>query len=259
VNGNQTRAVSTDPALLSAAWSSLSLDRAWLRPHDWYTPEVEVVTEAITAGLNPDHALEALGAARAEAGVGLTEALDDLRCLAELTPGRLDPWSATKALARGWDDAAARGTMPAPVLDPATDLATLPYLAVRLREIYDAAHGAGGFVPTTHCLIVIDTATACPDPWSRFHRGIVLGQVMREVFTDGSSVVSLGDHSGAALALVARTRSLGTVVRRLRARLNEVMADLQEEGAVRHPVRVWVEQLPAGYDQATALLADLAR
>jgi hypothetical protein len=256
---DQVGALGGDPVLLRTAWSARSLDRAWLKPHDWYSREVDAVTERIAAGLDPMCALEELGAARAGAGVGLDEALRDLRCLAEIVGPGLDPWESALALSRGWNDATARRRLPAPVIDPATDLATLPYLAVRLRELYDAAPPARQGLQASHCLIVVDTATACTDPWQRFHRGIVLGEIMHQLFKDGSSLVSLGECSGAALALVKRSRALGATTRRVKSHLNKAMAQLQQDGVARHPVRVWVEQLPTTYDQALALLADLAR
>jgi hypothetical protein len=218
-----------------------------------------LVAEFLTGGGDPEPALEALGAARAAAGVGLDEALADLGCLAAVLPEPLDPWLATQSLARGWADGATARMAPAPLMDPSADLATLAYLSVRLREVYAGARRTGVPVTLTHGLVVVDTALMCPDPWSRLQRGMELGAVFREVFDGGETLVSLGQNSGAALALVPRTAQLGASLRTLRDTLACRFAPFQARHAARDPIRLWVEALPSDYDAALALLAELAR
>jgi hypothetical protein len=259
VNVNRIVSIVHDPDRLRDAWRELSLDRVWLRPNDWFTPEVDAVAEFLVAGGDAERALEALGAARAAAGVGLAEALEDLRCLSEVSPRSFDPWQSTQAVSRGWVEATAQDLRPAPLMDPGSDLATLAYISVRLREIYCEARQRRTKVALTHCLVIVDTAVTCTDPWGRLRRGMVLGAVFREVFDGGQPIASLGERSGAALAIVPRTRLLGVTLRQLRLALAERLGELQVEGSARDPIRVWVEALPADYDAALALIAELAR
>jgi hypothetical protein len=145
------------------------------------------------------------------------------------------------------------------VVDPVTDMATLPYLTVRLKAIYAAAAATGRPVSRTHCLLVVETALVCTDPWLRLQRGLILGRVFRETFAEGQPLVSLGPRSGAALVVLIRDHKLGHTVRQTRAALNEAMSSLQEAAAARHPVRAWVESLPKTYEMALSLLGDLSR
>jgi hypothetical protein len=248
-----------DPDTLRDAWRALSLQRAWLRPSDWYTPEVDLVAEFVATLGDPVGALEVLGTARAANGIGLDETLGDLRCLVEASPRPLDPWVATRAVARGWAEGIDRAVTPAALLGPSDDLATLAYLALRLREIYAAARAKSANPAETHCLIAVDTAVACPDPWRRMRRGMTLGAVMRRVFDSGETAASLGDRSGAAVALAPRASLVDGRLARLKSAVEAVFSPLQAEQAARDPVRVWVESLPLDYDTALALLASLAR
>jgi hypothetical protein len=163
---------------------------------------VEAVAEFVATGSNPSSALESLGRARAQAGVGLAETIADLRCLAEVSAVHLDPWDAAEAVGRGWQDGNATPLTPIAMLDPTTDMATLPYLTVRLREVYARAEADDLNASETHCLLVAETAVLCTDPWLRLERGSLLGSVLGAVFASGETLVSLGSCSGAAIVLL---------------------------------------------------------
>ncbi|MDR1295038.1 MAG: hypothetical protein LBK59_08820 [Bifidobacteriaceae bacterium] len=257
-----TRGVSPilhDPEALEGAWRSLSVRSAWLRPGDWHVPEVEAVAEFVATGSDAESALESLGRARAYNGVGLAETLADVRCLTEISGVRLDPWQCAEAVARGWQDGSLVVANPMSMLDPTTNLATLPYLAVRLREIYARAGADGSNASDTHCLLVAETAVTCTDPWLRLERGSLLGSVLSAVFTTGETLVSLGSCSGAALVVVERGQHLGRTLRYTKRRIEAALTPVQRAGAARHPIHVWVESLPRSYDVALAQVEDLAR
>lgn len=254
-----THAIVTTPESVRDAWRLRSTQSVWLRPHDWYAPEVEAVAEFVAAGDDPIPALEALGRARAEAGVGLAETLADIRCLMETAPFALDEWCTASAAAQGWADGAAIAASPAPIMDPVTDLATMPYLIVRLREVYAQAAAEDRDVSQTHALLIAETAVTCSDPWQRLRRGAILGDVLRKVFSAGEPPISLGSCSGAAIILVTRGPKLGLQIHALRHQLERDLEPLQRRMAARHPVRLWVESLPETYQASRHLLADLAR
>ncbi|MDR1428202.1 MAG: hypothetical protein LBJ08_10690 [Bifidobacteriaceae bacterium] len=248
-----------DPKTLEWMWRASSVRSAWLRPGDWRVPEIEAVVEFVAKGADAESALEALGLRRALNGVGLAETLADVHCLTDLAGDRLDPWSCVEAVARGWQDGSFSPANPAVMLDPDTTLATLPYLGVRLKEIYASAEAAGSHASRTHCLLVAETAIMCTDPWLRLERGALLGSVLAAVFTRGETLVSLGCCSGAAIVLLPREANLGRTLRYAKRRIEVALLPVQRAGGARHPVRVWVESLPRTYRAALAQVEDLAR
>jgi hypothetical protein len=248
-----------DPEALEDAWRALSARSAWLRPGDWHVPEIEAVVEFVATGANAASALESLGRARAYHGVGLAETLADVRCLTELSDGRLDPWDCIEAVARGWQDGSLPMAGPVAMLDPTTDLATLPYLAVRLREIYSRAEADGANASETHCLLVAETAVTCTDPWLRLERGSLLGSVLTAVFASGETLVSLGSCSGGAIVLLERGRHLGRTLRYTKRRIEAALTPVQRAGGARHPIHVWVESLPRTYEAALSQVEDFSR
>jgi hypothetical protein len=177
--------------------------------------------------------------------------------MSEVAGANLDPWELVDAVARGWQD----GSLPmsGPMLDPTTDLATLPYLTVRLREIYAQAEAADSNASQTHCLLVTETAVCCTDPWLRLERGSLLGSVLTALFTGGETLVSLGTCSGAAIVLLERGGHLGRTLRYTKLRVENALAPVQRAGGARHPIHMWVESLPPSYTQALAQIEDLAR
>lgn len=248
-----------DPEALEGAWRTNSVNSAWLRPGDWHVPEVEAVAEFVATGADPSSAIESLARARAHNGVGLAETLADVRCLAEISDGQLDPWQCAEAVARGWQDGSLVVANPMSMLDPTTSMATLPYLALRLREIYAHAAANDANASETHCLLVAETAVTCTDPWLRFERGSLLGSVLTDVFDAGETSVSLGSGSGAAIVVIERGRQLGRTLRYAKRRIEAALAPVQRAGGARHPVHVWVESLPRSYDAALAQVEDIAR
>ena len=95
------------------------------------------------------------------------------------------------------------------------------------------------------------------DPWQRLARVCVLADCLREEFAGGESLVVLG--SGRVAALVQRDGDLGSTLARLRDLVEVRMVQAGLARASRRPPRVWLEPLPADYDQALALLRELER
>jgi hypothetical protein len=248
-----------DPTALEEAWRDASQRSAWLRPGDWHVPEIDAVVEFVVTGGEPFRSLESLGRARADGGVGLAETLADVRCLLEVSGADLDVWRVVEAVGRGWQDGAYTSADPAGMLDPTTNMATLAYLGVRLREVYARAEADDSHASQTHCLLVAETAVLCTDPWLRLERGALLGSVLGDVFASGETLISLGSCSGAAIVLLERGGHLGQTLRYAKRRIETALAPVQRVGGARHPVHVWVESLPSTYDAALAQIEDLAR
>ncbi len=94
---------------LRERWRDRSARSTWARPEDWYVPAVEALAEALAEEVVESRGVEAaadrLGRQRADEGVGLGEALDDLTSL-YLAAGVLQPpLRVVRALAEGWADA----------------------------------------------------------------------------------------------------------------------------------------------------------
>ena len=69
---------------MRSLWRAASRDRGWSYPDDWWTPAVDAVTEAVVSDGDIAERCSRLGRARARAGVGMQETLDDVLAMAGL-------------------------------------------------------------------------------------------------------------------------------------------------------------------------------
>lgn len=224
-------------------------------------PAVEALAEALAEEVVESRGVEAaadrLGRQRADEGVGLGEALDDLTSL-YLAAGVLQPpLRVVRALAEGWADAGVAPVRTAGCEDALTGLATPAYLRTRLRETYAAAERSGVPACDSYCLVVLDGTLSPVDPLQRMARGVVLAAALSETFHSGEPLAALS--GGRVVALVPRDASLGPAVRRLRDAVEARVARAGLTAAVRRPPRVWVEGLPADHTSAVSLLIELER
>jgi hypothetical protein len=242
---------------LRSRWQRLSAEASWAHPADWWDPAVDALAEAVADGRVATVAAELLGAVRAQAGVGLTEALDDLAALYAVLGADAPPFDVVRTFSAGWADAGVDPVRTAGCEDAMTGLATPSYLRTRLGEVYRTAVAENVLVTDVVGLVILDASVMTPDPWQRLARVCVLADCLREQFPGGESLVALG--SGRVAALVARDEDLGPMLARLRdlVEVRMVLAGLSR--ASRRPPRVWLEPLPADYDQALALLRELER
>lgn len=247
--------------LLRERWRDRSARTTWARPEDWYVPAVEALAEALSEEVVEARGVEAaadrLGRQRADEGVGLGEALDDLTSL-YLAAGVLQPpLRVVRAMAEGWADAGVAPVRSAGCEDALTGLATPAYLRTRLRETYATAARMGVPAGELACLVVLDGTVSPVDPWQRMARGVVLAAALQEVFDSGQPLAALS--GGRVVALVPRDDSLGQSVRRLRDAVEARVLRAGLTAAVRRPPRVWVEGLPVDHTSAVALLIELER
>lgn len=245
------------PPHVRERWQSASLASVWLRPADWYHPAVDALVEAVLADADATAAAERLGAARAAAGVGLGEAIDDLTCLFGAIDAEAPPLPLVRALCEGWAADHAAAPVLTHCIDPDSGLPTAQYLGVRLAETYGAAARSGRRAADTHALLVTDVAAKELAPWSRIVRSAVVGEALTVVFGEGHPMAALG--GGTFGILVERTADLGTEALALRGRLLEHARSHGAQDLIRQPPRVWVEALPATHLQAVELLEHLGR
>lgn len=241
---------------LREQWRAETVESVWLRPGDWYHPAVDALTEALSAGASVNAAAARLGEVRGAAGVGIAETLDDLAVLYRLV-GRDPGLDVVRALSEGWSVAAEAAPVQIACVDPESGLPTLDYLAVRLGETYGAAGRHAHHAFLTHCLVLVDVATADLQPWRRMARSAAMGRALTAALTAGHPMAALG--GGAFAVLVARDWDLGETVRRMRTQVNEHAEELQITELLRQPPRIWIEPLPETHDQAVDLLNHLRR
>src|SRR6187455_1727744 len=149
-----TQEVTSSPAGAAAnllrSWESASIASVWLRPGDWYTPAAEALVEALDARLDTAPSAFRLGQARAAAGVGITESIDDMAVLFRSAGFDAAPIRSIRSLCEGWSERD-NAPMAAPTMtDPESGLGSAEYLVHRLAEVYGAASRAGAKVSTTH-------------------------------------------------------------------------------------------------------------
>lgn len=255
------------PVALREAWRRESAGSGWSRPDDWWAPEVDALAEAVAstgpvapvdaAGWLP--ACDRLGRARADAGVGLGEALDDLCALWRLLPAGAPPLPVVRAVAEAWADASLCHLATSTCEDPLTGLATAAYLRTRLAEVYREAERGAVPVPASHALLVVAAEPPDADPddpdatgatgWRMLRHRLAVGVCLRTALSGGETLAALSATS--AVGLVGRGPHLPPMLAGLRT-------GLTAHAALR-PVRIWLEPLPPRLDEAYALLADLAR
>lgn len=240
-----------DPDALIRAWRTSSLTSGWPRPADWWLPEVDAVAEALSEGHpQPLDRFKRLGKARAQAGTGLRETLDDLCALYRHLPLGVPPATVLCAVAEAWADGDSHKHRGATCTDPLTGLVTLPYLRTRLAEMYREAERSGIPVTRSHAFVLIDGVAVRPPPGVDSHaHQLALGACLRLVFPGGES-----------FAAVSPTVLVGLVTRvlRLPAMVVDLKRRLVEEVGITPPPRVWIEGLPPTLPLAYELLGDFA-
>lgn len=252
-----TSTASTQASVLLRAWESASISSVWLRPGDWYTPAVEALVEALQAGLDTAPAAFRLGQARAAAGVGITESIDDMAVLFRAAGFQAAPIRSIRSLCEGWTE---RDTAPivAPSLtDAESGLGTPEYLVQRLAEVYGTAERMGTRVSATHALVLVDVSVADHDPWQRIARNAAVGAALKDSYGQGHPMVRLSD--GVYAVLVDRDAALGNGLAALRDHIAERSVEMRVGNLMRQPPRVWVESLPDAHSYVQELLESVYR
>lgn len=231
---------------LVATWCGLSVGSGWRNAGDWLHPAVEAFAEALTTGGDPLPRAERLGGARAVQGVGIAEALEDVSH-AYAALGTTAPADVVRAAAVGWVEVQEAAAVQPSLVDPLSGLFTLEYLRARIRETY--------LDPDTWVLLVVDVGLAGLRAPERFERSAAVGDALTTVFGSGHPMANVDD--GLFVVLARRDESLGARIDETRARVVPLADAGHEARLMRHPAHVWLESLPAGPGDVTALLGSL--
>lgn len=243
--------------MLLRTWESASIDSVWLRPGDWYTPAAEALVEALQAGLDTAPSAFRLGQARAKAGVGITESIDDMAVLFRSAGFQSAPIRSIRSLCEGWTDGDAAPAVAPAMADAESGLGTAEYLVQRLAEVYGAAERAGKHVGTTHALVVVDVAAADNDPWQRIARNAAVGHALKDAYGAGHPMARLSD--GLYAVLVERDANLGAGIAQLRDHISDRAVEMRVGNLMRQPPRVWIESLPDSHAYVSELLESVYR
>ncbi len=257
MNGNEYPTGTVEASGLLQRWQAKSLHSVWLRPGDWYTPATEALVEALEARLDTAAAAFRLGQARSEAGVGITEAIDDMAVLFRAAGYESAPIRSIRALCEGWTEGSPTPSSAPLMADPESGLGTAEYLTQRLSEVYGAAFRSGVSVTNSHALVMIDVSVADPDPWQRLARNAAVGQALKGAYGDGHPVARLCD--GLYAVLVERGPMLGAGIAALRDHISDSAATMRVGNLMRQPPRVWIEALPETHRYAHELIESLQR
>lgn len=237
-------------------WRRASADSVWLRPGDWYHPAVDALVEALCEERDATPAAERLGRVRAEAGVGIGEAIDDVVCLYR-AHDREPVVDLVRGVAVGWSEGYEANPVAPEVLDPESGLATTQYLVHRLRETYGAAERAGLDATRTHGLLVVDVALDDLTGWQRFARSAAMGRALTHTFGEGHPMASMGN--GLFVVLGERDADDDVLRTVLRHNIERTGLALGVTAILRRPPRVWLEPLPRTHTAAVQLLDTLQR
>jgi hypothetical protein len=229
---------------LRAAWRRQSLSTGWLAEDDWWTAAVDAVAKAACRDGSLRQACTMLGRARAQAGVGISEALTDVGALFRVLDEGTPPLDVVTAVAEGWADAGLDRMSGAACEDPLTGLVSFAYLRTRLRELYRDATRQGSEPADTHRLVVVDLPRR-PDPWRRISLVILVGHDLRAAFPGGDTLAL--DRPGPAIALVQATEDFTFRFTSLRRAIRAALG-----------TEVRMLKLPAQPEDAERLLDGLA-
>lgn len=252
---------------LRSRWRTASIASGWRFPADWAVPEVDVVCRAVLSGTEPDDALVKLGRARALAGSGLGETLQDVAALHAVLTVRehsdgmvaADPDAVPARLLRvtalAWSDVLVHQLAHTEACDGLTGLANAAYLRARLREVYRACTATNTPAPSRYVLIVVSPDLAHTTGWARLAALVLLADVLRAVFDAGQTLATLGRATMVVLAergdelneRVAMARQLAVTRLGVDPQLRELC-----------PPSVWLEALPTTHAAACRLIAELA-
>jgi hypothetical protein len=239
------------------SWEAASISSVWLRPGDWFTPAAEALVEALLAGKDTAPAAFRLGQARAAAGVGITESIDDMAVLFRAAGFQSAPIRSIRSLCEGWTE---RDTAPVTIptmTDAESGLGTSEYLVQRLAEVYNAAARAGTKVSQTHALVLVDVSVSDNDPWQRIARNAAVGHALKDAYGVGHPMARLAD--GIYAVLVTHDSSLGAGLAALRNHIAERSIQMRVGNLMRQPPRVWVESLPDSHAFVQDLLESVYR
>lgn len=240
---------------LREQWRATSHASIWLHPDDWYHPSVDAVLEALPLGDAVLTACEELGYARADAGCGIGEAIDDLGCLFTALDHPV-PAQALRSLTLGWVDGQA-AVPPMACVDAGSGLHTAEYFTVRLQETYGAAARAGVLARENHVLVFVDAGLENLPFWDRVARSAGMGAALSSAFGEGHPVAALG--GGAYVALVERSASTPPALGELRGLIDSTASTMGISATLRRPPRVWTEELPPTHADAATLVASRQR
>ncbi|WP_296667230.1 hypothetical protein [Demequina sp.] len=244
-------------AALLRRWETASIGTVWRRPGDWFTPAAEALVEALESRLDTAPAAYRLGQARALAGVGITEAIDDMAVLFRSAGFESAPIRSIRSLCEGWTEGEAAHRMVPSMNDPESGLGTLEYLIARLGEIYGAGDRAGVPISSTHALVIVDVAAADSDPWQRMARNAAIGHALQDAYGKGHPMARLAD--GLYAVLVDRGPDMGHGIAELRDHISQRAIQMRVGNLMRQPPRVWIESLPDTHGYAVDLVESLQR
>jgi hypothetical protein len=240
--------LAADLIMLRDAWRLRSLAGGWLATDDWHTEAVDEVAGAALPGVPVAELARAcgrLGRARAMAGIGITETIEDLAALFAVLNRGDPPLHLVSSLAEGWAEEGLARHAQGRCEDPLTGLATLAYLRTRLSEVYREADQAGNSPARTYRLVVVELP-GLADPWQRLTAAILLGHDLRRAFPGGDTL-SQAPGPGAAIALV---RACGDTPARY--------AGLRRILRLRCGAQIRMVPLPALLTEALRLVDELA-
>jgi hypothetical protein len=250
-------------AQIREEWRGRSLANGWRTPDDWYNAAVdEVLSGCRNRALAPGGAglaavgdsdltpaCAGLGRARARAGIGIAETIDDLAALYSVlgdgqTPAAT-PLRLICAIAEGWAEESLGQFARGGCEDPLSGLATLAYLRTRLGEVYREAEHGGTSPADTHRLLVVRLPRR-QDPWRRMALAIGVGHDLRAAFPGGETLSMA--RPGPAIALVRAHGDLPLRYARLRRSIQATFG-----------TQIRMTPLPGVLTEALRLVDELAR
>jgi hypothetical protein len=230
-------------AWLRVDWWRRSSATGWPEPSDWWHPAVDAVCELLIEGESIEAALTRLGAVRAAYGATVSESVRDLTALWQAYASCEPSIQTVTTMVQGWGEQTLAPTSSDGWQDPMTGLATTGFLRGRLDEVCRAG-AAWRYV------FVVLEAPGTVAPLVRARRAASLAACVREAFTEGETLTSMGKTR--VCALVRRDAVADGV-----ARLREALT-LRERILDASDVHVWLAEVPQERESIPHAVRDLS-
>jgi hypothetical protein len=214
-------------------------------------PGFAAAGEALASGMGSVDTCTAVGRELALDGMTLPDVLDAFEATSRLVRGHDPSYEEVRAVCVAWGEATLGYLQRLTCADPVTGLASLAHLQARFTELYrgELRHRAR----EDWALLVVDAPGGVESPGDRIVEDLLVlrfGEVARTVFSAGET---FGRLARRRIAVVCRRDDL------LERRVRLVRTMLDHLGYAAPRAQVLVEELPPTLEQASALLAELAR
>lgn len=234
---------------LRDAWRESARRGGWMPPEQWWTPAVDALARAVGQRRDQRTAAANLGRARAGAGFGARQTLQDLFALYRGTPAGVPRSRVVRAVIEAWAEVALAPSGVVVCGDPRNGTTTAQHLRALLGGVYQLSGEDGPPLSDEFVVLIVDVpGEAAVTGWEPATLLLELGHRLPPILP------------AQALLVVLSPSRLGTLVRRtpeLPAIVAELTAAMPRGGRYADGV-ILTAEIPESLESAHVLLNQVA-